>query len=791
MRKEVTNLIRSNTASTPPRAYPSNAQNAKAIHNRLSTRVKCEKNDVILCITYLFGAISSWYDGWVKKIRSSIPEHDFFLKYWKFLIPLLVLLGLFYFFVLRDLPSPTKLASTSLPQSTHIYDRNGTLLYTIYTNKNQTFVPLSSIPKTVQQATIAIEDKDFYRHGAIDLRGIARALFVIVTHHQTQGGSTLTQQLVKNTLLSPEQTILRKAREIVLSFATELLYSKNQILEMYLNQIPYGGTAYGIEAAAQTYFSKHAKDLNLAESSMLAGLPEQPSVFSPYGSHPELAKQRQKAVLTAMAQQGYISQKQANGAYAEKLNFTSLGNNIKAPHFVLYIKQLLIQKYGEKAVEQGGLKVKTSLDLPTQDFAQETVTSEITKVIPSHVTNGAAVITNPATGEILAMVGSRDYFDPNYDGNVNVTLAHRQPGSSIKPINYADGLIHGYNAATAFADQPVCYPDPEHGSYCPQNYDLKWHGLVQMRFALGNSFNIPAVKMLKLNTVPSMLQLGSQMGISSFTNANPNQFGLSLTLGGGEVTMLDMATAYGVFANSGYRVDLHPILEVDDSHGNVLEKYTPPPSPIFATKVLPDGVAFIISDILADNGARLTEFGGASELRIPGQIVSAKTGTTNDFRDNWTIGYTPKYVVAVWVGNNDNTPMSNVASGITGAAPIWNTLMKKLVTAHPSGGVPRPGNVVQKPVCSTTGLLPPAPGTPNACPIRNEYFIVGSEPKQLDGYTTENIFVDKTTQQQAKPGQTDNVEQKPEQVYTDPTGDKFCVSCTPLTLPSPTPTPHP
>ena len=725
----------------------------------------------------------------MKKKLTGIPEHDFILRYWKLLIPLVIFVGLFYYFILKDLPSPTKLASSSLPQSTQIYDRNGTLLYTIYANRNQSFVSLSKIPKTAQEATIAIEDKDFYRHGAIDIRGILRAAYVTLFHKQIQGGSTLTQQLVKNTLLSPEQTITRKVKEIILSFSTELLYSKNQILEMYLNQIPYGGTAYGIEAAAQTYFGKHAKDLDLAESSMLAGLPEEPSVFSPYGTHPELAKERQKQVLTDMVQQGYISQKQADSAYKEQLNFKKIANNIQAPHFVLYIKQLLADKYGQKTVEQGGLKVRTSLDLSMQNFAQDTVATEVAKLGPYHVTNGAVVITNPATGEILAMVGSKDYFATDIDGNFNVATAHRQPGSSIKPINYADGLIHGYSAATTFIDQPICYPDPGHQPYCPQNYDLKFHGLVQMRFALGNSFNIPAVKMLKLNGVASMLQLGAQMGITSFQNADPNQFGLSLTLGGGEVTMLDMATAYGTLANSGYRVDLHPILEVDDAKGNVLEKYTPLPNPIFAQKVLPDGVAFIISDILADNGARLTEFGPASELHIPGHTVSVKTGTTNDFRDNWTIGYTPKYVVTVWVGNNDNTPMNGLASGITGAAPIWNTIMTKLVTDNPSSGVPRPGNVVQKPICSTTGLLPPAPGTPNTCPIRNEYFIVGTEPKQLDGYSTEKVFVDKGTQQQAKPGQTDNVEQKDEQVYTDATGDKYCVTCAQPT--TPTPTPHP
>ena len=351
------------------------------------------------------------------------PEHKFVTKYWPILLPLLVIVGLFYYFILKDLPSPTLLATSSLPQSTQIYDRHGTLLYTIYGNRNQTFIPLSKIPKSVQEATIAIEDKDFYHHGAIDIRGIIRAAYVTLFHKQIQGGSTLTQQLVKNTLLTPEQTITRKVKEIFLSFSTELIYSKNQILEMYLNQIPYGGTAYGIEAAAQTYFGIHAKDLNLAQASMLAGLPEEPSVFSPYGTHPELAKERQKQVLTDMVQQGYISQKQANAAFSQELNFKKIANNIQAPHFVLYIKQLLADTYGQKAVEQGGLKVRTSLDLPLQDMAQNVVATEVAQLGPYHVTNGAVVITNPATGEILAMVGSKDYFATDIDGNFNVVTA--------------------------------------------------------------------------------------------------------------------------------------------------------------------------------------------------------------------------------------------------------------------------------------------------------------------------------------------------------------------------------
>src|SRR3989344_5391049 len=415
-------------------------------------------------------------------------------RYGIFLIPFILILIIFYIFILKDLPSPTRLSSSSIPQSTQIFDRKGELLFTIYGQKNQTFVPLSTIPKHMQQATIAIEDKNFYQHGPIDLKGIARSVISITFRNQIQGGSTITQQLVKNSLLTPERTILRKVKEVLLAFATESLYSKSQILEMYLNQSPYGGTAWGVEAASQTYFGKHAKDLTLSQSSLLAALPEAPTTFSPFGSHPELAKKRQEEVLRKMYEEKYITKSQMEKAIREPLRYKNLSNTIKAPHFVLYVKDLLIKKYGEKTVEQGGLKVTTSLDLSIQDMAQATVAAEVADLKFSRVTNGASLVTNPATGEILAMVGSHDYFDIQHDGNVNIAISQRQPGSSIKPINYAVGLLNGYTAATPFVDQKVCFPNPGHPAYCPVNYDGKFHGVLQMRQALANSINIPAVK---------------------------------------------------------------------------------------------------------------------------------------------------------------------------------------------------------------------------------------------------------------------------------------------------------
>ncbi|MCL5970690.1 MAG: transglycosylase domain-containing protein [Patescibacteria group bacterium] len=716
----------------------------------------------------------------MSKKTSFLPKKEL-LRYWKLAAILLIIFGIFYYFILKDLPSPTRLNSSSIPQSTQIFDRNGKLLYTIYGNKNQTFVPLSQIPKPLQYATIAIEDKDFYKHGAIDLRGIIRAAYSTIRHKELQGGSTLTQQLVKTSLLTPERTITRKIKEIILSFATEIIYPKNKILEMYLNQVPYGGTAYGAEAASQMYFNKPANKLTIAESALLAGLPEAPSAFSPFGARPELGKQRQKNILKKMLEQKYITKQEYEKALKEPLNYQKIADKIKAPHFVLYVKDLLVKKYGEKMVEEGGLKVITTLDLDIQDYAQATVAAEIGKIKNYNVGNGAALITKPGTGEILAMIGSKDYFNVEDDGNVNVTIALRQPGSSIKPINYATGLIKGYSAATPFIDRKTCFPSIDQKEYCPVNYDGKFHGVILMRESLGNSINISAVKMLKLNTVEAMIATASAMGITTFSD--PSRYGLSLTLGGGEVTMLEMATAYGVFANGGYRIDLHPILKITNNKGKVLEEYTPPESPIFGKKVIPPGVSFIISDILADNNARAIEFGTNSELKINKRTVSVKTGTTNDFRDNWTIGYTPSFLVATWVGNNDNKPMNGLVSGVTGAAPIWHKLMDHLLKDITDEKIQKPGDVVGSHVCSTSGLIPPPDGTPDRCPTRFEYFVKGTEPKKVDP-GKQKVFIDKTTNDLAKKDQTDNIEERDEVVVDDPLGDRYCLTC-----PHPTPEP--
>ncbi len=679
-----------------------------------------------------------------------------------------------YFFVLKDIPDATQIAKSNYPQSTKILDRNGKLLYTIYGNRNQSFVPLTKIPKHVQHATIAIEDKDFYHHGAIDIQGIARAAYSTLVKRDIQGGSTLTQQLVKSSLLTPEQTITRKVKEIILSYIVEAIYSKDKVLEMYLNQVPYGGTAYGVQAASELYFGKSVGSLTLAESAFIAALPQAPSVFSPFGSHPELGKKRQEEVLTKMREQGYITKKEEQEAKEAKLTFSQIQNKILAPHFVFYVKDLLVQKYGQRLVEEGGLTVKTTLDYSLQEFAEQAVASEVASLAKAHVTNGAAVVTNPASGEILAMVGSKNYFDAEHDGNVNVTIAKRQPGSSIKPINYAVGLIKGYTAATPFVDTKTCFPNQGGQTYCPQNYDFKFHGVVQMRQSLASSLNIPAVKMLKLNGLDAMIATSSAMGIETFTN--PEKYGLSLTLGGAEVTMLDMAEAFGVFANSGYRSDIHSILKVTDKKGDILESYDPPKSPIFGKKVLPEGVAFIISDMLSDNSARSLAFGTNSPLQIGQYKIPVKTGTTNDYRDNWTIGYTPEYVVTVWVGNNDNSAMQGVVSGITGAAPIWHDIMQHLTEKNPPSQIKKPANVVGATICATSGLLPQPEGSPYRCPTRFEYFIKGTVPNKVDSGKMK-FFIDTTNNSVVKEKTSDKVIESEEAVVMDPLGSTYCVTC--------------
>ncbi len=680
----------------------------------------------------------------------------------------------FYFVILKDLPSPKKLAQqTSF--STSIYDRDGNLLYEIYADKNRSPIKLDQIPDYVKKATLAIEDQNFYHHSGFSLRGILRASYQTIFNQTLQGGSTITQQLVKNALLTPERTITRKIKEALLTVATEAIYTKDEILEMYFNQTPYGGTAWGIEAAARRYFNKPASDLSLAEASLLAGLPASPTTFSPFGAQPQLAKNRQELVLDRMVEAGFISQEEANSAKSEELKYAAIREPILAPHFIMYVKEQLVDLFGQKQVEQGGLRVFTSLDLSIQQQAQTAVKEEIEKNVQHNVTNGAALVTNPRTGEILAMVGSRDYFDLENDGKFNVTTsALRQPGSAIKPINYAIAIDRGkITAATPLIDAPTCFSQTGLRAYCPRNYNLSFHGIVQTRFALGNSYNIPAVKVLALNGLNNFIEEARNFGITTFDN--PDQYGLSLTLGGGEVKMTDMATAFGVLANLGVKKDLVSILEVTDKDGQILLDNRKNLGTI-GERVISQEAAYITSHILLDNGARSAVFGSRSSLVVRGHPeVSVKTGTTNDLRDNWTIGYNPSRLVAVWIGNNNNTSMRSVVSGAVGATSIWNRIITfvfekdELTEEWPS----KPDNVVGHLVCRLSGNLPGDSG----CETRFEYFIQSYLPP-IEGNSREVVLINQENGALVKPGEEiQTVEHREQAVLRDPLGAIFCLDC--------------
>ncbi|MBI4062319.1 transglycosylase domain-containing protein [Candidatus Gottesmanbacteria bacterium] len=713
------------------------------------------------------------------KLRTWIMRHRLY-AFW--LLPLGIVV-LSYVLIFKDLPSPNKLGNYDIPISTKIYDRKGKLLFDIFADQNRTPVALSDIPKNVQQATIAIEDKDFYRHGGISpVGGMLRALYATVSGKQLQGGSTITQQLVKSALLTPERTVTRKIKEIILAFWVEILYPKDKILELYLNQVPYGGTAWGIETASEKYFGKSVKDLSLAEATLLAGLPQAPTLYSPFGAHPELSRERQHEVLRRMVEDGYITKETADSAFAEELVYKN-EPNIKAPHFVMYVKEQLVGTFGQALVERGGLKVTTTLDLDLQDYVQATVTAEVAKLERLKVTNGASLVTKPATGEILAMVGSIDYF-ATPSGSFNVTTATRQPGSSIKPINYAIGLENRVvTPATMLLDIPSCFANINQPNYCPRNYDGQFHGPVQVRFALGNSYNIPAVKMLYLNTVGDMVASAAAFGLETITD--PERYGLSLTLGGGEVRMTDMAEAFSVFANSGVRRDLVSVLKVLDKNGKVLFEHKDPnldrdiPSQLLleGTRVISNETAFLISHILLDNNARSAAFGSSSSLVIPGHAVSVKTGTTDDLRDNWTVGFTPQYLAVTWVGNNDNTAMNqSLVSGVTGAAPIWNKIMRRVLEGTSDIWPKQPDGIVGAQICAMTGLLPPNPeGDDKGCPTRFEYFIRGTIPSRTESLK-QGVLIDKATGDLAAPDQVDNVEPQEKQVVSDGIST-WCLDC--------------
>lgn len=567
----------------------------------------------------------------------------------------------------KDLPTPGRIKRRTQVASTQIFDRNNQLIFAFSGEKKRLPLKLEEIPDYAEQATIAVEDKNFYHHIGIQPKAVLRAFLnnILPTKRSIQGGSTITQQYVKNALLTQKRTLSRKIKEVILALELEAIYSKNQILEFYLNEIPYGTNAYGIEAAARTYFGKPAKELNLAETATLVALPQAPTYYSPYGSHKDELLKRKNFVLDQMVKEGYISREQADQSKSEELKFVPRRETITAPHFVFYVKDYLVDKYGEKVVEEGGLKVTTTLDLQAQKKAEQAIEEGAKRLDKRQANNAALVTVDSKNGQIIAMVGSRDYFNEEIDGQVNVTNAKRQPGSAFKPIVYASAFKDKYNPAFAIYDVPTDFG----GGYKPENYTGQNYGVVTMRQALSNSLNVPSVKVLALAGLNESLKTARDLGITTLNQ--PDRYGLSLVLGGGEVKPVEMAGAFAVFGNEGRYNPTTPILKIEDPKGKILEEFKKPKN----NQVIDAQIAYEINHILSDNNARQLVFGFTNAFNIPGHQAAVKTGTTQEFRDAWTIGYSRYVSTAVWVGNTDNRPMGKGADGSVLAAPIWNKFM--------------------------------------------------------------------------------------------------------------------
>lgn len=584
-----------------------------------------------------------------------------------------------------QVPDLRAFESREVPKSTQLYDRTGKiLLYDFHGDIKRTEVPSAEMATSVKNATVAIEDAEFYTHKGFRLTSFIRAVLVnLTTGTYSQGGSTITQQVVKNAILGQQKTIIRKLKEIVLALKVERELSKDQILEIYLNEAPYGGTIYGVEEASETYFDKKASELDLAESAYLAAIPQSPSHFSPYGTHLDELTARKNLVLSRMHELGFITDQEYASAQTEVVTWkTQMAGGIKAPHFVFFVKDYLENKYGPEILTSG-LKVITTLDYGIQQKTEEIVKRRaLENEKTNNASNEAMVGIDPRNGQIVMMVGSRDYFDTAIQGQYNIVTAKRQPGSSFKPFVYALGLTKGYTPDTILFDVPTqfnpsCSPyegtNNSTGCYGPQNYDGIFRGPLTMRSALGQSINVPAVKMLYLVGIQNAIKLANDMGITTLKTAA--DYGLTLVLGGGEVRLLDMASAYGVFASGGVRHEPTPILLVTDANGTILEQSDPNDQ---GTQVLPKQVALEMSNMLSDNQARLPEFAPHSALVIDGHDVAVKTGTTNNFKDAWIIGYTPSLVIGGWAGNNDNTPMVKKISALL-VAPTWNELMNAIL----------------------------------------------------------------------------------------------------------------
>ena len=628
---------------------------------------------------------------------------------WIIVISAILFFGLLIY-VQRTLPDPNSIADRKVSESTKIYDRTGqVLLYDIHGEEKRTIVPWEQIPTNLKNATLAAEDSGFYSHGGFDLKGILRSfLGDIKTFSLSQGGSTITQQLVKQTLLGNEKTALRKVRELVLSIELERKFSKDQIFWMYLNQIPYGSNTYGIEAAAKAFFNKNASQLNLNEAATLSALPQAPSYYSPYGNHVDGLIIRKNSILTNMKKLGFISETDYKQAVAEKPVFHSSTESITAPHFVIMVKDYLANKYGESAIESGGFNVITTLDAALQDYAEAAVTKYATiNKTKYKASNAALVAVSPKNGDVLALVGSVNYFDIANQGNFNVTIdgPGRQPGSSFKPFAYAVAFQKGYPDSTTIFDfktefNPSCSPDgnqlvDQYGLACyhPRNYDGIFRGPVTLRQALDQSLNIPSVKTLYLAGIPETISLAQQMGITTLTQ--PERYGLSLVLGGAEVHPIDLVSAYSVFANDGLRNPWRIIQRVEDANGNVLEEAQNQPQ-----RALDAQTARLMNNILSDNSARAAVFGYNNSLYFPGYEVGAKTGTTQDNRDGWVVGFSPSVATVVWTGNNNNQSMTAAGAGISAAGPVWHEFMAQALATFPHESFPQP-----EPVTSSKIML--------------------------------------------------------------------------------------
>ncbi len=614
-----------------------------------------------------------------------------------------VILVIVFLYYAGQVPDPSSISARRVSESTKILDRTGeNILYDIHGEEKRTIIPWDQMPDTIKKATLISEDAEFYSHQGIDFKGILRAFYKdVISFSASQGGSTITQQLIKNSLLGQEKTIARKVKELVLSIEIERKFTKDQIFWMYLNQIPYGSNAYGIEAASQTFFDKPAKNLDWAEAALLASLPKAPSFYSPYGNHfPELIKKRDY-LLERLKSNKIITESEYKDAIKEKPEIKPFQETIAAPHFVIMVRDYLVKKYGEDMVQNGGLHVITTLDVAKQKIAEEVV-EKYGKVNTDRykANNAALVAADPKTGQILAMVGSKNYFgkpEPEgctpgdnckFEGNFNVALALRQPGSSFKPFAYSEAFKKGFTDSTILFDLPTefnpnCGPsaletkDPNgQDCYNPQNYDGRFRGPVTMRQSLSQSLNVPSVETLYLAGVDDTIDLAHQMGITTLNDRS--RYGLSLVLGGGEVKLIDMVNAYSVFANDGTQEKPAFILKVVTGDGTILEEYKQEEE-----RVLDPQVTRLVTDVLSDNNARGPIFGYNSPLYFPERPVAAKTGTTQENRDGWLMGYTPSLVAGVWTGNNDNTSMTKEGAGLSAAAPMWHEFMARALSDTP------------------------------------------------------------------------------------------------------------